>query len=368
MKVLRFILKKEFRQIFRDKTILVMMFAMPTIQLIILPLAMNFDVKNVNVAIVDNDHSSYSQQLVTKIGASGYFRIVAAAPSFAAALHYIEQEKADVVLEIPPGFERNLVREGKQKIGVSIDAINGTKAALGGGYLLSVITDFNQNISINSTSKSSGAIGITYSNWYNPLAEYRFYIVPAIMVLLLTLIAGFLSALNIVKEKETGTIEQINVTPIKKWQFILGKLIPFWLMGIIVFTLSLLVAWGIYGIWPVGSFALLYLFAAVYLVALLGFGLLISTYTDNQLQAMFVAFFFVMIFMLMSGLFTAVDSMPGWARGIAYLTPVTHFVKVVRMVILKGSGFADVQLELLYLVLFALVLNGWAIFNYRKTS
>ena len=118
----------------------------------------------------------------------------------------------------------------------------------------------------------------------------------------------------------------------------------------------------------VGSFGTLYLFAGIYLVALLGFGLLVSTYTNNQLQAMFVAFFFMMIFMLMSGLFTSVDSMPGWAKVIANLTPVTHFIKVMRMIVLKGSGLADVQPELLYLVAFAVVLNGWAILNYRKTN
>ncbi|NSL90830.1 ABC transporter permease [Chitinophaga sp. Mgbs1] len=370
MKVLRFILRKEFRQIFRDKTILAMMFAMPTIQLIILPLAMNFDVKHVKVAVVDNDHSSYSRQLIAKVGASGYFRIVAAMPSFREAMQYIEREQADVVLEIPPAFEQQLIREGKQRIGVSVDAINGTKAALGGSYLVTVIGDFNRQITVNSTADPAAAntIAITFSNWYNPLAEYRFYIVPAILVLLLTLIGGFLTALNIVREKEAGTIEQINVTPIRKWEFILGKLIPFWVVGITVFTLGLAVAWGVYGIWPVGSFALLYTFAAAYLVAVLGFGLLVSTYTDNQLQAMFVAFFFMMIFMLMSGLFTAVESMPAWARAIAHCTPVTHFVKVVRMIVLKGSTFADVQYEFYILVFFALALNGWAILNYRKTS
>lgn len=371
MSVLRYLLKKEFRQIFRDKTILAMMFAMPTVQLIILPLAMNFDVKQVNLAVVDNDHSSYSRQMVNTIGASGYFRMVAAAPSFPTALQYIEREKADLVLEIPAGFERNLVREGQQKVGISIDAINGTKAAIGGNYLLTVISDFNKDLPVNTGARlapAAGGIDLTWSNWYNPLAIYKFYVVPAVLVLLLTLIGGFMSALNIVREKEVGTIEQINVTPIRKWEFILGKLIPFWLMGLIVFTLGLLVAWGVYGIWPVGSFALLYLFAAVYLVALLGFGLLVSTYTSNQLQAMFVAFFFMMIFMLMSGLFTSVDSMPPWARLIANLTPITHFIKVMRMIVLKGSGFGDVQREFGYLVVFALILNGWAILNYRKTS
>ena len=188
------------------------------------------------------------------------------------------------------------------------------------------------------------------------------------MVLLLTLIGGFITALNVVKEKEIGTIEQINVTPIKKWQFILGKLIPFWIVGMIVFTIGLLVMYLVYGIFPQGSLLVLYLFAGVYLVALLGLGLLISTFADTQLQAMFIAFFFMMIFMLMSGFFTSTDSMPGWARTMSGFTPVTHFITVVRLIVLKGSGFNEVKTELLYLVGFAVFLNALAILNYRKTS
>lgn len=370
MRVLKYILQKEFRLIFRDKTILAMMFAMPTIQLIILPLAMNLEVKNINIAVVDHDRSSFSQQLISKIGASGYFRYTGTALSYQEALAYIEKDEADLVLEIPAGFERNLVREGSQKLAVSADAINGTKSSLGAGYLSSIIADFNKNIQLNFSGASAQqpSVDVTYSNWFNPHERFANYFVPGILVLLLTLIGGFISALNIVREKESGTIEQINVTPIKKWQFILGKMIPFWVIGIIVFTLGLLVAWIVYGIVPKGNIAVLYTFASVYLVALLGFGLLISTYSDNQLQAMFIAFFFMMIFMLMSGLFTSLESMPAWARNMSNLTPITHFIKVVRMIVLKGSGFNDIKYELLYETGFAIVLNGWAIWNYKKTS
>jgi ABC-2 type transport system permease protein len=372
MRILKFLLRKEFRQIFRDKSILAMIFAMPSIQLIILPLAANFDVKNVNLAIVDNDHSTYSQRLISKVGSSGYFRIIEASHSFKEALHTVEDNRADLIMEIPAGFERNLVREGSQKLSLAVDAINGTKAGLGGAYLSRIIGDFNGDVRLQwmqpGRFNEATAIDVTSSNWFNPLGEYRFFMVPGILVLLLTLVGGFLSALNIVREKEIGTIEQINVTPIQKWQFILGKMIPFWVLGMIVFTIGLLIARLVYGIIPVGSLATLYLFAGVYLVALLGFGLLISTYSDTQVQAMFVAFFFVMIFILMSGLFTSIDSMPPWAQAIAYMTPVTHFIEVVRMIILKGSELADVTRQLLYEIGFAIVLNGWAIWNYRKTN
>jgi len=372
MKVLSYLLQKEFLQIFRDKIILIMMFGLPTMQLIIIPFAMDFDVKHVNLVVLDNDHSGMSQRLISKINSSGYFHIVGTAASYRQGLDYIEHENADIVMEIPPAFERKLVREGRQEIGLFIDAINGNKAGLGSSYLMRVIGDFNEDISLRfrneKTSVSNAGIQTENMVWYNPHGEYKYYMVPGVLVLLLTLIGGFISSLNIVREKEMGTIEQINVSPVQKWQFILGKLIPFWVVGMIIFSVGLLVQWIFYGIVPAGSFLVLYLFAGIYLVALLGFGLLVSTFTSTQLQAMFVAFFFMMIFMLMSGLFTSVDSMPAWARTISNLTPITHFVKVVRMIVLKGSGFADIKTEFLYQFLFAVVLNGWAILNYRKTS
>lgn len=374
MKVLLFILQKEFRQIFRDKTILAMMLVVPNVQLIILPLAANFEVKNVNIAFVDNDHSLYSKKLIAKIGSSGYFRTVANAVSYHEALKLVEKNEADLVLEIPSGFERNLVREGSQQVNIAVDAINGTKSAIGGGYLTAVIADFNRSLDLNSkipaaqASLQNGTIDITYSDWFNPRKEYKYYMVPGILVLLLTLIGGFIAALNIVTEKEIGTIEQINVTPMKKWQFILGKLIPFWIVGMIVFTVGLTAMYVVYGIFPKGSFLLLYLFAAVYLIALLGFGLLVSTFSNSQLQAMFVAFFFMMIIMLMSGFFTSTDSMPGWARQISLFMPPTHFIKVVRLIVLKGSELSHVKKELLFLGLFAIAMNTAAILNYRKTN
>ncbi|KAF2327679.1 ABC transporter permease [Flavobacterium daemonense] len=374
MKVLRFILQKEFRQIFRDKTILAMMFMVPTIQLIILPLAANFEVKNVNIVYVDHDHSSYSQKLINKINSSGYFHLVAAPASYLEGLKLIETGDADLILEIPSGFERNLVREGSQKVNIAADAINGTKSNIGNAYLSVVLADFSKDLDIRfklppqSASISPSLITLTSTNWYNPRAEYKYYMVPGILVLLLTLIGGFISALNIVKEKEIGTIEQINVTPIQKWQFILGKLIPFWIVGTIVFTVGLIIMYVIYGIFPAGSLLVLYIFAGVYLIAVLGLGLLISTFADTQLQAMFIAFFFMMIFTLMSGLFTSTDSMPNWARVMSQFTPVTHFIKVVRLIVLKGSGLNEVGKELLYLIIFAIVLNALAIYNYRKTS
>jgi len=372
MRTLKFLLRKEFRQIFRNKSLLPIIFILPMIQLLIMPLAADFDVKNINLSIVDNDHSAYTSRLIAKIGSSGYFHIKGYQSSYKEALRLVEKDRADIILEIPAGFERNLIRESSQKVFLAADAINGIKGSLGSAYLSSVLSDFNDQLRIQWVQPQKfspqATIDIATVNWFNPLLNYQFFMVPGILVILVTMVGGFIAALNIVKEKEMGTIEQINVTPVKKWQFIAGKLIPFWLIGMFDFTIGLLIARFVYGIIPLGQLGTLYLFLSVYLLALLGFGLLISTYSDNQLQAMFVAFFFIMIFILMSGLFTSVDNMPVWARWLSRMTPVTYFIDVVRMVILKGSGLADIKNQLFIELGFAVVLNGWAILNYRKTS
>lgn len=373
MRTLRFLLKKEFRQIFRNKMLLPLIFVMPIIQLLVLPLAADYEIKNINISIVDHDHSSYSQQLIHKITASGYFQLVDYGNSYAKAFWQVETNQTDLILEIPANFEKNLIRENRQKLFIALNAINGTKASLGGNYLSRIISTFNQDLRTEllpmSKFNQAPILTATTSNWFNPLLNYQTFMVPGILAILVTMVGGYMCALNIVKEKEAGTIEQINVTPIKKHHYILGKLIPFWLIGLFVFSVGFLgVARLVYGIIPLGNIGILYLFVALYLVALLGFGLLISTYAETQQQAMSLAFFFMMIFILMSGLFTSIDAMPEWAKVIAFANPVTYFIDVLRMVVLKGSGFQDIKQHFLIMGGFAIFFNTWAILNYRKTS
>jgi ABC-2 type transport system permease protein len=372
MRTLKFLLQKEYRQIFRNKVLLRMMFMVPIIQLIVLPQAANFTIRNINIAVVDLDRSDYSQKFVNKILSSGYFKMAAFTPSYKAAYELIEKDQADIVLEIPQGFEHNLTRENKQKLSLSINAINGVKAAVGNGYLNNIIQDFNNQIRLEWMEPSKmnpiPSIEVTSSNWYNPTLSYYLFMVPGILVLLVTLVAGNMTSQNIVREKEMGTIEQINVTPVKKVYFILGKLIPFWTLGFVVFTLGLLIAWIIYGIIPLGSVFLLYLFLSVYLLAILGFGLLISTYSETPMQANSLTFFFVQIFNMMGGLYTPIDSMPGWAKVITELIPVSYFIDVMRMIVIKGSGFHDVLYDILIVLAMGIILNTWAMINYRKTT
>lgn len=349
-----------------------MILVMPAVQLMILPLAADYEVKNINIAVVDLDHSPYSQRLISTITASGYFRLTGFNSSFDEAYALIERDEADLILEIPSSFENTFIRESEAKLFVAVNAINGVKANLGAAYLGSIIRTFNQDLRLellpSGPSNQQPVIEVASSNWFNILMNYRVFMVPGILAILVTMIGGFLSALNIVKEKEVGTIEQINVTPIKKHHFILGKLIPFWVLGNIVFTIGLLISWAIYGIVPAGSLLVLYSFIAVYLLSVLGLGLLVSTICDTQQQAMFIMFFFMMIFILLGGLFTSRDSMPDWAKLVSDLNPVSYLIDVMRMIILKGSGFSDVLHHLILVGLFAIGLNTWAVLNYKKTS
>ena len=367
-----FLLEKEFRQLLRNRQLLRMLIIAPVIQLILLPLAADYSVKNISIAVVDNDHSTFSRKLIDKITASGHFKLTGYTASYKEALSLVEQEKADLAIQIPVDFERGLVRENSKKLFIAIDAIEGTKANLGGAYLSSILKDFNDDIRLNwqsaPTVDDAPQISIAPSNWYNPYLNYKLYMVPAILVTLVTAMAAMQSAFNIVQEKESGTIEQINVTPIKKHVFIIGKLIPFLVLGIVVFTMGLLVGWAFYGIVPSGNLLVLYCSLVVYLFAMLGLGLLISTYSSTQMQAMSLSFFFINIFNMMSGVFSSVDSMPAWAQAIVVTFPPSHFIKIMRMVVLKGSGFSDIGYHLAAMAVIGLVLNTWAVLNYRKTS
>lgn len=373
MRTLKFLLQKEFRQIFRNKALLPLIFVMPVVQLLVLPLAADYEVKNISVTVVDHDHSDYSRKLISEIGASGYFRLTGYKAGFKEAFRDLEEDRSDLILEIPRGFERNLIRENEQQLLIAVNAINGVKAGLGGTYLNRIIADYNTGIRLEWIDfpkfSPMPAIEVTTSDWFNPSMNYRFYMVPGILALLVTMISAYMCSLNIVKEKEAGTIEQINVTPVRKYQFILGKLIPFWVIGMLVFSIGLFIIGRlVYGIVPLGNLFLLYGYLSIYLVALLGLGLLISTYSETQQQAMSVAFFFMMVFILMSGLFTPIESMPQWAYVITRLSPVTYFIEVMRMIVLKGSGFREIQYHFVVMAGFALILNGWAILNYKKTG
>lgn len=372
MQTILFIIRKEFLQIFRHRVLLPLIFALPIIQLLILANAADYEVENLALHVIDHDLSSASQRLSGKFQASKHFDIINASFSNKSGLDDLKKNKADLFLEIPAHFEKDLRKNNSGKLQLTVNAINGVKAGLSYAYASAIIRDFNSEIRmewLNSPEASKmGNIEIQYANWFNPNQDYDTFMVPGILVVLVTLVGMFLCGMNIVKEKEIGTIEQINVTPIKKYQFIIGKLLPFWIIALVELSIGLLVGKIVFDIPIEGSLALIFGFAAVYLLVVLGFGLLVSTITETQQQAMFISWFFLMIFVLMSGLFTPIESMPQWAQQLTKFNPIAYFVEVMRMVLLKGSGFYDIQGHLVKLLLYAFMINTLAVLNYRKTS
>ncbi|RLD70165.1 MAG: ABC transporter permease [Bacteroidetes bacterium] len=373
MRTLKFILEKEFKQIFRNKGMLPIIFVVPFIQLIVLVHAATFEISNIDMVIVDNDLSSTSRQLVAKFNGSPFFNVVNSTFSVKKSEENLYNDVANVVIVIPSGFEKDLIREKTGNIQILINAIDGIVAGLSNYYAVSIIASLNKDIIVDwyGVSKSQNQmkqINIEYSHWYNPELNYKTYMVPGILVLLVTIIGMFLSGMNLVREKEIGTIEQINVTPIKKHQFIIGKLIPFWIIGLFELALGLILGKLMFDIPIVGSLALVFAVASIYLLVVLGIGFFISTITENQLQAMFFSFFFNIVFILMSGLFTAVESMPAWGQLLNKINPIAYFIRVIRMILLKGSGFTDIIPEIISLTIFAILMISLSVWRYRKTS
>lgn len=371
MRTIFFILQKEFLQIFRNRSMLPIIFAVPVVQLLVLAFAANYEIKNLSIDVVDHDGGAWSRQLRDKLTASGYFSLYKQPASTKEAFEDLETGAADLILTIPQHFERDLVRDNEVKVQLLVNAINGSKAGLAAGYAGNILGDFNRRIRLEwlalDEDDAPSHFDVSYRYWYNPDMNYKFFMVPGILVVLVTMIGAFLSGMNIVKEKEMGTIEQLNVTPIKKIHFITGKLLPFWIIALFELTFGLVVGKLVFDLPMVGNTGWVFLFAAVYLLVMLGLGLLISTITETQQQSMFITWFFLIIFILMSGLFTPIESMPAWAQKITLFNPVAYFVKVIRMVMLKGSGWADIRYYLGVMLVFAVVLNGIAVWNYRKT-
>lgn len=372
MNNLYYLLQKEFKQIFRNPTILRLIFAMPVLQLILIPLAADYEIKQINMSIVDQDRSTFSQRLTQKIVASDYFSLIEYHSSYQKSLVTVGNGETDIILTIPPNFEKDLIKEKKGQIHIAADAVNGVRANLGTAYASQIIGGFNQEVREELMQlprfQTMPQIEITSANWFNPLIDYHLYMVPGILAILVTMVGSFLTALNIVAEKEVGTIDQLNVTPLKKYEFILGKLIPFWVLGMLSIVLGVIVALVVYGFWPIGSVFTLLFYAAIYLFGVLGIGLLVSTFADTQQQATLFAFFFMMIFILLGGLYTPIESMPEWAQWLTKINPPAYFIKVVRAIYIKGSSFTDLLPNLYAMIAFAIVFNGLAILNYSKTS
>lgn len=348
-------------------------FVLPLLQLVILSNAATFEVKNIKFGYIDNDRSVTSRALIEKFHTSNYFNVLNDFPTQKRASAAMLRGEIDVVMEIPQHFARDLQTEQHHTLGVTINAIDGAAAGVENVYISQIVQSYNQSIRIDLSQISDAQIHPVIIEtiplfWYNATLNYKTFMVPGILVLLVTMITLFLSGMNIVREKEIGTLEQINVTPIKKSQFIIGKLFPFWVIGMALLSIGLIIAKLIFNVPMLGSLLLLYVYTSIYILVVLGIGLFISNFTDTQQQAMFIAWFFVVIFILMSGLFTPIESMPKWAQLITEFNPIKYYVEVMRMVMLKGSGFLDILPQLIKTLIYAIVMNGLAVWSYKKTT
>jgi ABC-2 type transport system permease protein len=366
--MIKYLLEKEFKQIFRNAFIPKLIVAMPVMLMLVFPWVANQEIKNVKLSVIDNNHSATSERLINKIVASGYFILTDVSASYNEAMQSVDQGKADIILEIPQEFEKDLYKSKTANVMISANAVNGMKGGLGSAYLSGIINDFAQELTIDNgqwTMKNYQLSIVNCQFRFNPTLDYKIFMIPALFVMLLTLLTGFLPAFNIVGEKELGTTEQMNVTPMNKGIFILAKLIPYWIIGIVILSICMGLAALIYGLIPT-NIATIYLYAIIYILVVSGLGIVISNYSDTMQQAMFVMFFFMLIIILLSGLFTPVSSMPKWAQMITAVNPLKYFMEVMRAVYLKGSGMRELLPQFFALCGFAVVFNAWAVMSYRK--
>ena len=426
MRTVRFLLAKEFRQIFRDRTMLRMLLVVPIVQLLVLSSAATFEVKEGRLWVVDLDQSQASRGLVERLEGSGRFRIVGTSFGMEPADRALLDRQASGVLRIPADFEMDLRREGVAPVQIVMDAEDGAAAGVLLAYLERVIQDhaIAEGARIRPDLVPAGGLAaagppleIRTRGWYNPELNYHHYMVPGILVVLVTVVAMAIASMNIVREKEIGTLEQLSVTPVTKNQFIASKLLPFWAIALVDLDQSrasrglverlegsgrFLIVGTSFGMEPADR-ALLDRQASgvlripadfemdlrregvapvqivmdaedgaaagvllAYLFVALGIALWISTVVETQQQAMFIAFSVNMVYLLMSGLFTPLRSMPDWAQAVAQLSPVKHFIQIMRTVLVRGGGWDAVALPLGVLVVYGAVVFGLAVRQFTK--
>ena len=357
--IIKHLIRKEFLQIRRNAFLPRLILVFPIVIMCVMPWVMNQEVKNVRVCVVDNDRSVQSQRLVHDIEQSRYFIFTGQMPTYHAALKEIEKSRTDIALVIPPHYSRDLAIGLRPQVLIAANAVNGTKGSIGSSYLQQIVS---------YSSRQSSPNGLSTLYLYNKHLNYKVFMIPALLAIVMMLMCGFLPALNIVGEKESGTIEQINVTPVPKAQFILAKLIPYWLIGLFIVTICLVLAWAVYGITCQGPVLLVYLLAMLLALFFSSFGLLVSNYSDTLQQAILVMWFFVVCLLLLSGIFTPTRSMPEWSYMTTYVNPMHYFIDAIRTVFVRGGGFQSIWHQVLALVGFDVVMCSWALVSYRKNS
>ena len=383
MRRILFLAHAEMLHVVRDRATLAQVLVVPIVQLLVLANAATFLIRNTPTYVVDLDRTSASRGIVTRLAASGHFRILGASASTDLANEALLAGTATMVVTVPHDFEASLVRTGRAPVELSVNAEKGSAAGIVQAYASRVLADYSAELTDRfrpgprvartgfeepAPRRGASQIDVRVRGWYNPTLNYQHYMVPGILVALVTLIGTLLTAQNIAREKELGTIEQLNVTPITKGQFIAAKMLPFLILALVDLAIGLVIGVLVFAVPVRGSLLLLFGIALVYLAVALGIGLWISTVVDTQQQAMFVTFFVMNVYLLMSGLFTPIDSMAPWVQVLSEVNPVRHFVTISRAVLVKGAGLQEIAGPLAVLVAAAVVVFLFAIRQYSKRA
>jgi ABC-2 type transport system permease protein len=352
---------KEFHQIKRDGLMLRMIFLAPILQMIVLSYAISTDVKYIYTAVYDFDRHPLSRDFVRSMSVGDYFIPVETGASMLECEENLLGGKTNVNLIIPHDFSDKLLTARPVALGLIVDGSNANSASIAMGYANLIAFRFNERL-----AGATSPITLRQRVLYNPEGESVYYIVPGIVAVLLTMVTTLLTSMAIVRERERGTLEQLMVTPMPTPALILGKTIPYAAIGYVEISIAL--AFGIiwFDIPFVGSWPLLYGLTFVYVMTTLGVGMLVSTVTNTQQQAMFFTWFFTIFAILMSGFFIPIDNMPPVVQKLTYLNPLRYFMTIVRGIMMKGAGLESLRTEALALVVISLATFSFSWMRFSK--
>lgn len=368
LKVLGSFLKKEFRQLTRSREMLAVLFVLPAMQLLVMGFAVTNEVKNVDISFFDYDRSALSRSLIASFSSTDRFRIVPVSESEHPA-ELLFRWKSKVVIVIPAGFAQNCLALRPTQLQVISDGIDGNSAAISNAYVQSCLLRFSQSLLGGrdlSLLKVKPSPDLITQMSFNRDLKSNLNIIPGIIAVLVTVSSMVLSALSLVKEKELGTLEQLLVTPLRKYQLLIGKLLPYLIISILQLQVAMLLAFLLFKITLAGSYLVLMLFSLIYLFTTLGLGIFISTRVSSQQQAMFFSWFLMVVMILLSGFFVPVQNMPKGIRLISWISPLTHYMTVLREIVVKGSSLLQLKNELLILGCSGIAVFGFSVLSFRK--
>ncbi len=360
----------------RTRAMMFLVFGAPLIQILVLGFAVTNEVKHVKLYIDDRDNTHTSMMLQRSFSSTDRFDVVENKQN-QKTTDLIDDWKAQIIITIPPGFSRELALNRKPALQIMVDGIDGNSAAIATSYAQGIIALFIQNeLNIKDKYPPNAAafsaippqIEVQDRMWYNVDLASPQYMIPGLVVILVTIISMMISAMSMVKEKEIGTLEQLMVTPVRKSELLLGKLIPYWLISLFEINFVMLAAHFIFNIHFAGNpFALIFL-AAIYLLTTLGLGILISTMTNTQQQAMFFAWFMMVFMLLLSGFFVPIANMPQSIKYLTLLNPMSYFMTITREIVIKGNELKYLWKETLALFSYGLIIFTISVAKFRKTT